>query len=145
MMRLSDLTRATDRFLQSIRLGASGNAVSKNTFILFLVLIFPCPSALGVERIDDDLFSLSLEELMSIEVVSKKSERITQTPAIASSYSAEKLHDLGLRTLKDMLDFIPGIEINESLNSGSLVSIRGVPADSNQKVLFCWMVLLIGG
>ena len=84
----------------------------------------------------DEVYSLSLEELMQIEVVSKTKESVSNSPALVSTYHAEQLLGLGLHSLKDFLHFVPGLEINETLNGGSVIQIRGLPSASNQKILF---------
>ncbi len=85
---------------------------------------------------EQDLFSLPLQELLNISVVSKQSEAIRNSPGIVSRYEAEDLKAMGLNTLKDFLHFVPGVEINAQINRLSVAQIRGLPANSNQKILF---------
>ena len=86
----------------------------------------------------EDPFSLSLDELadLTVTVSSYRPERIVETPAIISRYEADQLAGLGLRTLRDMLSFIPGVTVQDHLFGQTFVSIRGVYEGFNQKVLF---------
>jgi len=85
-----------------------------------------------------DLFEISLEELLMVDIsiASTLSERIIDTPAIVSRYDADDLASMGLRTLKDMLSFIPGFVLQKTRSGGTSVMIRGLVEGFNQKVLF---------
>jgi outer membrane cobalamin receptor len=84
----------------------------------------------------DDLFNMSLLQLLNVTVVSKQNESIASSPGVVSAYDARELEALGLRNLIDFIHFVPGIEINERLGELRTVQIRGLPGNSNQKVLF---------
>ena len=81
---------------------------------------------------------MSLEELLNIKVsvASTEPERIIETPAIVSRYNAEDMAAMGLRTLKDLLSFIPGFVLQETRAGGTSIMIRGLVEGFNQKVLF---------
>lgn len=85
---------------------------------------------------NDDIFSMSLLQLLNVTVVSKESESIANSPAVVTAYDARELEALGLRNLIDFIHFVPGIEINQRLGELRTVQIRGLPGNSNQKVLF---------
>ena len=82
------------------------------------------------------LFNLPLDQLLNISVVSKESESFASSPGVVTAYDARELEALGLKNLIDFIHFVPGIEINEQLSELRTVQIRGLPANSNQKVLF---------
>ncbi len=106
---------------------------------MFVFLTVSASSAQADSRASpqiETMFTLSLEELMSIRVVSKKEENIGQSPAIVSTYSREHLHALGLSNLRDVLHFVTSIEAIEDTNGTTVFQIRGLPSDSNQKNLF---------
>lgn len=108
--------------------------------VLFLfAFAFTCVSwANTPPEEEQSLFDLSLEELLDVKVkvASYTSERIIQTPAIASRYSQDDLTLMGIKTLKDMLSFIPGFVLQENRAGGTPVMIRGIVEAFNQKVLF---------
>ena len=84
------------------------------------------------------LFDLDITELGSVEltVASLEPEIIINTPAVVSSYKVRDLSRMGLRTLKDVLSFMPGFNLQDASLGGATVMIRGVAETFNQKVLF---------
>ncbi|MFL0808884.1 MAG: TonB-dependent receptor [Agarilytica sp.] len=84
------------------------------------------------------LYSLPMEELIKIEVsvASVRPEPLEKTPALVSSYSSDDLAKMGLRTLQDMLSFVPGLVIDNSSLGNTNVWMRGVMEEFGQKVLF---------
>ena len=94
-------------------------------------------STISTAKEPTDFFDMSLEELLEVEisVASVKPERIIETPAIVSRYNIDDMSGMGLRTLKDLLSFIPGFVLQESRTAGTTVMIRGLVEGFNQKVL----------
>jgi len=86
----------------------------------------------------DDLLSLSLEQLLTLEVsvASTKSESISTTPAIVSTYRMDEIMQQGGRSLEEALSFIPGILIDEALFGNATVMLRGTTDLFGSKVLF---------
>ena len=86
----------------------------------------------------DDLLSLSLEQLLILEVsvASTKSENISTTPAIVSTYRMDEIMQQGGRSLEEALSFIPGILIDEALFGNATVMLRGTTDLFGSKVLF---------
>ncbi len=84
----------------------------------------------------ESLFEKSLEDLLTITIVSNKKESIIHSPAIVSSYRYSEFKDIGLRTLSDLIDFIPGFQVNQTINGNSPIQARGLSDNFNQKILF---------
>lgn len=87
----------------------------------------------------DNLFDLSLEELMNVEVttVSQEKEKASEALAVVSVLTAAQLKQMGALTLYEALSFLPGIQINETYMGYSVLTFRGVtPGLYNNKVLF---------
>lgn len=86
----------------------------------------------------DYLFSLSLEQLLNIKVsiATSKSESISNTPAIVSTYQMSDIMQQGVRSLKEALSLIPGIVIDEALFGNATVMLRGTTDLFGSKVLF---------
>lgn len=84
-----------------------------------------------------DVFELGLEQLSQLEVsvASGKRDSIVDAPAIVSSYSREDLEKFGIRTLKDMLSFVPGFVVQETYLGTTAVGVRGISDGFNQKLL----------
>jgi outer membrane receptor for ferrienterochelin and colicins len=87
---------------------------------------------------DGDVYSLSLEALLStrVSVASKQDEALTMSPGIVSTIKMRDMLKLGLRTLKDALEFVPNVVVVETPVGSTSVSIRGISETFNQKVLF---------
>ncbi len=100
-----------------------------------VLLYLSCGYSHGEEM---DLFELPLSELLKLEVTvaSHKPELISTTPAIVSRYEMDQMEKMGLRTLKEVLSFVPGVLVQDHLFGQPFVSIRGVYEGFNQKVLF---------
>ncbi len=81
---------------------------------------------------DVDLFELSLEELMNLEVVSasKKAVKITEAPAIISVITAQQINDAGYQSVAEALQTIPGIDLlYDGLHSN--FGVRGINGGLN--------------
>lgn len=84
------------------------------------------------------LQDLTLEELLNVKVsvASVKPELVIETPAIVSRYDRLDLESMGITTLREMFNFIPGVIVQDHLGGWSSVQIRGIDEVFNQKVLF---------
>ena len=105
---------------------------------LFFLTTFAVPPAVAASSEKIDFFDLDLSELSNVivTVASTKEETIAATPAIVSRYNADEMAMLGLRNLKDMLSFIPGVVVQDSFIGTSPIMIRGLVEAFNQKILF---------
>ncbi len=105
-------------------------------YLLLLLVTFVSRISLANEI--DDLYDLSLEDLLNItvSVASSQEESILKTPAIVSTYTQKDMERLGLSNLKELLSFIPGFFVNDGTLGNTFISIRGLHEDFNQKVLF---------
>ncbi|MCD6175676.1 MAG: Plug domain-containing protein, partial [Planctomycetes bacterium] len=85
----------------------------------------------------EDLFDLSLEELMEIEVAStsKTPVSIERAPGTVYLFSGDALWDKGITTLEDLLRQIPGVQLVPSRLGHTSVWIRGVQGRYNSKLL----------
>ncbi|MCU7836238.1 MAG: TonB-dependent receptor [gamma proteobacterium symbiont of Taylorina sp.] len=84
-----------------------------------------------------ELYEMNLDQLINLEVsvASINTETILETAAIVSSYNTEDLEKTGLRTLREMLSFIPGLSLQSSNNPTDSIMVRGVSETFNQKIL----------
>ena len=118
--------------------------------ILWLSLLafccYPCISIAGVEENQREdvkhLLDLSLEQLATLSVASKRQERIQDAPGVVMVISAEDISRYGARNLRDVLDRQTSMQvIGSNLWPHNKVSLRGVSAshvDNN-------VLLLING
>ena len=86
---------------------------------------------------EKDLFDLTLEELMQIEVVSstKSSITIQKAPATIKLFTKEDFELYGFSTLTDVLNTIPGMQIQEHRIGFQSIWVRGVQQRYNSKML----------
>lgn len=107
------------------------------TAIFFLVLlVFITP--VHAQNTDSlDLYDLSIQDLMNIDVntVSQRSQKISDAPATVISISADQIEKYGWRDLKDVFRAIPGVDVSYDVQGEvrTLVTFRGV--EGNQKIL----------
>jgi len=112
--------------------------MGKNKNFIIIVLLCFSTNAYTQTNELDSLFDLSLKELLNIKVsvASTKSETVIETPAIVSRYNRIDLEKMGITTLREMFNFIPGVIVQDSLPGWAAVQIRGIDETFNQKVLF---------
>ena len=79
-----------------------------------------------------------MEELLNtrVTVASTKPETVIETPAIVSRYNRLDLENMGITTLREVFNFIPGVIVQDALGGWATVQIRGIDEVFNQKVLF---------
>jgi len=98
-----------------------------------------CTSPVYAED-DDALDSISLEDLLNLEVVtaSKRAQTIDNAPSIITAFTKDDIDKMGVSSLIDVLKHAPGVETSMGANGQWRVSIRGVRKDGN-------ILLLIDG
>lgn len=86
---------------------------------------------------DDELFELSLEELMDIEIssVSKRAQPLSRTAAAVHVISAEHIRRSGAASLAEALRLAPGVHVARFSNNRWSVSIRGFGGRFASKLL----------
>lgn len=87
---------------------------------------------------NSELFDLNLSDLanLKVNIASSEPERIVDTPAVVTSYNVDAMQNLGLNTLEDVLNFVPGVVVQDTAIGTKAVMIRGIVEAFNQKVLF---------
>src|SRR5919106_2332476 len=113
--------------------------------VLVLVMTMEPARAASLEQPGaqvQDLKTLSLEELMQIDIttVSRESERRIDAPAAVSVITGEDVRRYGVDTLADALRLADGVSVAR-FNGGSwAIATRGFSAITNNKLL-----VMIGG
>ena len=76
---------------------------------------------------DVDLFDLSLEELMNVEIVSasRKEESLFDAPVSSSVITHEEIARSGVTTIPEALRLSPGLIVRETTNGNYEVFVRG--------------------
>lgn len=75
----------------------------------------------------EDLFELSLEELMDIDIysVSKKAESLFEAPLSSSTLTKEEIYNAGATSIPEALRLMPGLIVREMANGSYDVHLRG--------------------
>jgi len=94
---------------------------------LLLVLAAGAATAAAAASYAGDLTALSIEELMAIEVssLSRKSQRLSDTPAAAFVITAEDIRRSGATSVPEALRMVPGIQVARIGADKWAVSSRG--------------------
>lgn len=110
-------------------------------YCVSLILCVNVCEALGIES--DNLTEMSLEQLLNVEVFTAASlipTEATKAPGTVYSFSQHDFQRFGVRRLEDLLQFIPGMQINQSRKRHKIIWSRGLLQRQNNK-----MVLLVDG
>ena len=93
--------------------------------LALLLFAIPCPGQ--GQKAARDLTEASLEDLMNIEVttVSKKEQRLAQSPAAVFVITQEDIRRSGMNTLPDLLRMVPGVQVGQVEGGQWAVSARG--------------------
>jgi outer membrane cobalamin receptor len=116
------------------------------TFTLLSVLLsavsFPAAAQQAAPADSASIVTLSLEELMNMTVTSSTKTEVSlqRAPSVVRLFTREDIRQMGFQTLREVLDQIPGFEIQEYRAGHQLAWVRGVQTRYNNKVL-----LLIDG
>ena len=81
----------------------------KHMLKLLALLITLVPDA-GQSQSDDTLRTMTLEELIAIEITTGSKTRMSREkiPAVVSVFTREEIRDYGVRNLEDLLNLVPG-------------------------------------
>src|ERR1022692_3988493 len=84
-----------------------------------------------------DLTDASLEDLMNIEVttVSKKEQKLSQSPAAIYVITQEDIRRSGMTAVPDLLRMVPGLQIGQMQAGSWGVSARGFNGQNSDKML----------
>ena len=110
------------------------------TFLPALVFVFSFAFTLPVVAQEDifELLNMSLKELMLVEVSTKSATRIPQhtetAPSTVYTFSGDQLMLEGLRSLTEVLEKIPGIQVEPNRQGHPVVWIRGLQGRYNSRL-----------
>ncbi len=112
--------------------------------LLLLTTVAPfahgaCPGGDAVA--DDDLFKMSLEDLLAVkvEVASKHPQRLIDTPSSVTVFTRGEIQLMGVDSVEELLNFVPGFMSFRStvFSEGQGIGARGRTAgQSSDNILF---------
>lgn len=81
-------------------------------------------------------FERSFEDVLNTAIItpSRNVQKLGDTPSVISVYSAEEIHRMGIRNIKELLERTPGFFVNRQL-TGSAVGSRGYISGNEQFLL----------
>jgi iron complex outermembrane receptor protein len=85
-----------------------------------------------------EIFDMTLEELMQVEVITaaRQSEKLSDTIATTYVINGEELRALGARTIYDALMQVPGITVAGNKGGANKVFMRGAGSEYSSQILF---------
>lgn len=103
----------------------------KHKIKFFCTIVLLCISIIGFAQesiADDDLYDLSLEELMKVQVTVASQKALTQreSPGILTVVTKEEIENSGARDLIDVLRLVPGIDFGMDVQGIVGITMRGV-------------------
>ena len=95
------------------------------------------PRGAGAEPADVDLLSLSIEDLMKIEVttVSKRAQPLSAAPAAVTVITSEDIRRSGMTNVPDMLRSVPGLHVANIDSNTWAITARGFNSQFANKLL----------
>ncbi|MEP3386547.1 MAG: TonB-dependent receptor plug domain-containing protein [Reichenbachiella sp.] len=96
-------------------------------FNLILTLSTFSSSLLLGQAVEEDIFDLSLEELMNMEVSVGSANKLTlkETPGIVTVISKKEIKNSGARDMIDILRLVPGFEFSGEIENTIGLGVRG--------------------
>ncbi len=103
---------------------------------LWLALWLPTQMAVARDA-DADLLSLSIEDLMDIEVTSasKRAQRLSEVPAAVTVLTSEDIRRSGMTHIADLLRMVPGLHVANIDSNTWAVTARGFNSQFANKLL----------
>jgi len=107
-----------------------------NYLLILIITSFTILNA-TISREMEQLSSLSLEELMEVEISTGTSKLLRDAPAAVSIITADEIKNMGARTLSEVLETIPGLHVSPSTSQlpSSIFTFRGVKTVFGPQVL----------
>lgn len=102
------------------------NKISTYSSVVALSIAMTAPASLAIA--DEAAEVEAFEEI--IVTAQKRDERMIDVPISMSAFSSESIDQTGVRELKGIADYIPNLQISQANDFRSLVTIRGVGAQS---------------
>lgn len=106
--------------------------------IVFLFTTCRTSAAETAEREKIDiLLAMNLEELMKMEVItaSKRSQKIVDAPSPIHVFTAEDIQRTGVRSIMELVKFIPGFYVYPRLDQTFIIANRGIRT-GNDTILY---------
>ncbi|KPA10973.1 TonB-dependent receptor plug protein [Candidatus Magnetomorum sp. HK-1] len=117
-------------------------ALKKNVISILIVCFILQPMAYAANNDDlnpDDVFSMSLEEMLNVVVVTagKKEEKVADIPASVVIITRTDIERYGFSSLEEILENVPGLyKIDDMSGYKPIFGVRGFWAGSPRNIIF---------
>jgi len=119
--------------------GKNGNLICKFRHLTALLLLIACLPvfAAGYESDKEDIYDMSIEELMDVEVttVSKKEDTLFKVPAAITVLTSEDIRRSGLQSVPELLRLVPGLHVAKIDSNSWAITSRGFNSLFSEKLL----------
>jgi len=106
------------------------------TIILFLILLSTTANSTPTSDDINNLFDLSLEELMEVKIGSLTETNTHMVPASATVISSDQIDNSGARSMYELLDImVPNLQIVNHNYGSQHIGIRGTINDRDTTYL----------
>jgi len=108
--------------------------------MITMILLSICMQAFAQEQApnnEEDLFEMSLEDLMDVEVttVSRKEDTLFRTPAAVTVLTSEDIRRSGHQSIPEVLRMVPGVHVAKIDSNKWAISARGFNSIWAEKLL----------
>jgi iron complex outermembrane receptor protein len=109
----------------------------KKLSALFTSLTLSCSSFAAEEATSlDELLAMDLGEILEVQVATGTKKQVSDAPAVVSVITADDIKAMGVRTLAEAVERVPGLHINVSpTRMNTLFSVRGIQSFGTPQVL----------
>ncbi len=67
-----------------------------------------------------------LESMFSVEIASRHRQTVEEAPSIVTVLTAQQIQSLGIRTLAEAFEYVPGFTVTKSTNGSHYMVVRGI-------------------
>ncbi len=125
--------------VQFFMLGIGGRShVAGAIFFLVFVSLVLAANAYASDSSRMDLFNMSLDELLDVEVVTASRQPESLTRSISTTYvvTGDELRAMGARTIYDALIQVPGLTFGRNRGGSNKVILRGSGSEYSSQIIF---------
>jgi outer membrane cobalamin receptor len=104
------------------------NGVTSKIFLSILFLLIQIPVIAQETISPEDLFEMDIEELMEVEVISasRQPTSLKMLSAPVTVITSEDIHYSGLKSIPEILQFAPGVDVRRIDRQRYAVGVRGL-------------------
>lgn len=111
----------------------------KNLMPILLVVLISWTSTVYSEQATttDDLFDMSLEELMDVSIVSasRQKQRLQDSSVAVTVITSEDIHYSGITSVADILQYVPGMDVLKADRNRYILGYRGLHHSMSDRTL----------